>query len=339
MNIDNPAELIAYLRDTGRIAAQEAVHVLPLAGGVSNRTVLIERATGAHWVCKQALSKLRVAEDWFCDPARIGREALGLEWFARLAAPGSVPALVFFDPAEHLLIMEAVPQPHENWKSLLIRGVIDFDLVRQFGSLLGRLHRDSAGRTHLAEIFADRSYFEALRLEAYYITAARRNADAAPFCDDLIAETRATRAALVHGDFSPKNTLVAHRGHLVLLDFEVVHFGDPAFDIGFSMTHFLSKALHLPAHRAAFLAAARLHWTAYCAATTEQGTPVDPGLESRAVRHTLACLLARVDGRSPLEYLSADERCGQRRAVLAILRHVPARLPELIQAFAAGISR
>src|SRR5205823_8859415 len=92
LDIEQPDALVAYLRRSGRIGPDECPRVRVLAGGVSNRTVLVERrAPAGHaeaWVLKQALPKLRVPVDWFSSPARIHREALGLRWLARLAPPG-----------------------------------------------------------------------------------------------------------------------------------------------------------------------------------------------------------------------------------------------------------
>src|SRR4051812_5023711 len=99
LNIEQPGALVAYLRAAGRIGADEAPHVEVLAGGVSNRTVLVERASGEAWVVKQALAKLRVSVDWFSDPARIEREALGLKYLAELAPAGAITPLIFEDPA------------------------------------------------------------------------------------------------------------------------------------------------------------------------------------------------------------------------------------------------
>ena len=152
--------------------------------------------------------------------------------------------------------------------------------------------------------FADRSFFEALRLEPYYEYTATRVPEAAAFLTHLVEETLARRDTLVHGDYSPKNVLVRN-GRLVLLDHEVTHFGDPAFDLGFSLAHLLSKAHHLPHQRADFASAA----LALLEGVRRRRTSSEP----RAVRHTLGCLLARVAGRSPLEYLDEHERAQQQR--------------------------
>jgi len=335
LNIEQPPDLIAYLRATARIGPGETPEVRVLAGGVSNRTVLVARASGEAWVLKQALAKLRVQVDWFSSPERGRREALGLRWLARLAPPGSITPLVFEDPARHLIAMAAVPEPHANWKTLLLSGRLDPDHVAQFGRLLGTIHRGSAERrTEVAPVFADRTFFETLRVEPYYRYTAAQIPAAADFIAALIAESDARRETLVHGDYSPKNVLV-HAGRLVLLDHEVIHWGDPGFDLGFSLTHLLSKAHHLPAHRTAFAAAANHYWDVY--RSTVGAAPWTADLEPRAVRHTLACLLARVAGRSPLEYLDETERARQRAASVSLMAAPPATVAGLVAGFVARL--
>lgn len=330
LDIERHDELVRYLRESGRIERDEQPAVRTLGGGVSNRTVLLERESGEQWVLKQALERLRVQVDWFCPPERIHREALGLHWLARLAPAGTITPFVFEDRARHVLAMEAVPQPHENWKTMLLAGELRSDHVEQFGSLLRAVHRNAlAHRRSLQRTFGDRTFFERLRLEPYYAYTGERVPAAADFLSRLVAETRAHRDTLVHGDYSPKNVLVRD-DRLVLLDHEVVHFGDPAFDLGFSLAHLLSKAHHLPERRGAFADAALLYWRTYAA-------DAEPGLEPRAVRHALACLLARVAGRSPLEYLDEDERARQQRAVVALMPAPPERLETLVEEFVAAL--
>jgi len=331
LDIENPATLLQYLRETGRLDPAETPRFTQLPGGISNRTVLVERADSRSFVLKQALAKLRVPTDWPSDPRRIHQEALGLIWLGRLAPPGSIPSLLFEDAHHHLLAMEAVAPPHANWKVRLLSGALETGHVEQFGALLGTIHRRS--REHereLQTIFADRSFFESLRIEPYYRYTASRHPAATGFFADLIAETATNHVALVHGDYSPKNILICPSG-LVLLDHEVIHWGDPAFDVGFSLTHLLSKGHHLPAHRAAFLRAAKIYWQTYW--STIGGAIWGGGFEARAVRHTIGCLLARVDGRSPLEYLSGEEQRRQRAIALALVEQPSASVEERIEWF------
>jgi aminoglycoside phosphotransferase (APT) family kinase protein len=323
MDIEQRDELLAWLRARGSLAPNQQVGIRTLAGGVSNRTVLVEFERGEAWVLKQALPKLRVPVDWFCSPERITREAMGMRWLEGVAPPGSITPLILTEPGEHLLAMRAVPQPHENWKSMLLAGRVAPDHVAQFAFLLASIHTARAG---IPPEFEDRKYFEALRLEPYYSYTAQMTPEAAPFLSRLIEDTRVTRACVVHGDYSPKNILV-HEDRLVLLDHEVIHIGDPGFDIGFSMAHLLSKARHVRASRRELTQAAFEYWRVYADAVAPD--------EERCVRHSLGCLLARVAGRSQLEYLRAEEKRAQLDVVCRLMRAPPDSMARLVEEMVA----
>jgi 5-methylthioribose kinase len=333
MNIEDPYELKTYLIETGRLKPNEMFESHTLSGGVSNRTVLLKRSDGRNWVLKQALEKLRVSVDWFSSPERIHREAAGMRYLYQLA-PEHITSLIFEDHKEHILAMEAVIEPHQNWKEMLLRGEVDSDHVRQFAELLGIIHRVSSVDKNIDKVFADRSYFESLRLEPYYLYAAQQVPEASLFLHTLTEATRQRLYTLVHGDYSPKNILVYQR-RLILLDHEVIHFGDPAFDVGFALTHFLSKAHHLVAKRGEFAEAALQFWRVYQEGI--KGTKFYDDLEPFAIKHTLACLLARVAGRSQLEYLSPSEKSLQKAVVVSLMQHEPTRLPEMVSSFLKGV--
>jgi Ser/Thr protein kinase RdoA (MazF antagonist) len=232
--------------------------------------------------------------------------------------------------------MEAIPEESENWKAVLLSGKILLDHFEQFGVLLGTIHRRSSeAGLEIREAFADTTYFENLRLQPYYLYAAQNTPAAAEFLNALTQETIRQRHSLVHGDFSPKNVLI-YQSRLILLDYEVVHFGDPAFDVGFALTHFLSKANHLRPARGRLAAAAGFFWRIY----RKQIESLDwaDKLEPRAVLHTLGCLLARVAGKSPLEYLTHDEAGAQRRVVLQLVAAPPTSVNELIAEFIGRIN-
>ncbi len=331
LDIEQPAALESYLREAGRLDPREPFRMEVLHGGVSNRTVLVRKAGGEEWVLKQALAKLRVGVDWLSSPERVHREALGLRWLGDLAPPGAIPRFVFEDHEHHLLAMAAVPLPHANWKTVLLAGGLTTAHVEECGRLLATIHLQAWRRRREVEpAFADTRFFESLRLEPYYCYAADQVPAAAAFLRALVEQTRLRRITLVHGDFSPKNLLLRH-DRLILLDHEVIHWGDPAFDLGFSLAHLLSKAHHLREQREAFSVAAGRYWEVYAHGITE--APWRESLESRAVEHALGCLMARVAGRSLLEYLSAPERSSQQAAVLKLILTLPATVPELARRF------
>jgi len=231
--------------------------------------------------------------------------------------------------------MEAIPEDHENWKSVLLSGQIVPHHFEQFGLLLGAIHRKSSeAGVEVCQTFADTTYFENLRLDPYYRYTAQRVPVAAKFLNVLAQETLRHKNSLVHGDFSPKNTLL-YRGKLILLDYEVFHFGDPAFDVGFALTHFLSKAHHLPKARVRLGSAAALFWQVY----GDQIAVLDwaHAVESRVVRHTMACLLARVAGKSLLEYLTPREAARQCEVVLRLIADPPSKVNDLIAKFVQKI--
>jgi 5-methylthioribose kinase len=335
LDIEDSAALIAYLREAGRIGPDETPAVRNLAGGVSNRTVLLHRESGESWVLKQALARLRVRVEWHSDPRRIEREALGIERLLEIAPAGTITPLIFLDAARHVLAMQAVAEPHENWKTVLLAGRLEAEHVRQFAGILAAIHLAGFDRREqFAREFQDRSFFESLRLEPYYAYSAQRMPFAGPFFERLIADTRATQHTLVHGDFSPKNILI-HNDRLVLLDHEVIHFGDGAFDLGFALTHLLSKANHLRDRRGDFAQAAKSFWLNY--RRSIEGVPWIAGLEERVCRHTLACLLARCIGRSPLEYLTPESAAAQANIASGMIDAPPAAVIDLIDDFVRDI--
>lgn len=335
LDIEQPGPLVEWLRRSGRIDSGETPAVRRLSGGVSNRTVLVSRPLGDSWVLKQALEQLRVAAPWFCSPERIHREALGMRWLATLAPPGAIPALVFEDRENFVLAMRAVPEPHENWKTLLLQGVVDPDHVRQFGQLLGSIHRRARLAAHRLEVvFSDVRFFEALRLEPFYGYCAEQLPEARPFLEALMDETRKTREGLVHGDYSPKNILV-HRGQLILLDHEVIHWGDPMFDVGFALAHLLCKAHHAKDRREALGGAAVLFWEHYAFATCDCLS--GEACQARAVRHALGCLLARASGKSPVDYLAPDQRRRQTETCLGLMRNPPGQVAALADHFVRAL--
>ena len=324
LDIQDTPRLRQYLLDRQLIARDESVTVSALSGGVSNKTLLVSRPKNRAFVIKQALSRLRVKKLWECDPARLQIEALALQWMSQHITSCKAPEYIFFDAQNHILVMEAITSPFANLKTQLLSGQPDKSIILKAAVVLAEIHNEGIhGREYG---FENKSFFKTLRIEPYYLNTTSEIPSTNSFYKNLIDQTLDINHTLTHGDFSPKNMLIKDRD-IILLDYEVMHFGDPAFDIGFFLTHLLSKANFLPSHRDSFIDASSFFWENYLSKVPYFQENEN---ELRAVNHTLGCLLARIAGRSPLEYLDDHARQRQREVSLKMIIKKPGKIFELI---------
>lgn len=298
------ADLLPHLQAAGLTAG--AVRVTSLTGGVSSDIVLVESSKGPI-VVKTALEKLRVKDDWFADISRNRVEQAFFE-YAEPIIPESVPRIL--GGGDGWFAMEYLGDM-PNWKTSLLTGDADIGTAKLAGEVLGRLHAaswlDDTARTR----FDTLPNFHALRIEPYLLTTASRVPEVADILRAEAARLAEAKLALVHGDYSPKNLLTGPQ-RLIVLDAECAWFGDPAFDTAFLLTHLHLKALLHP-HVIQLVPA---FWSAYSAACGRD-------LEQRTVKLLLCLLLARVHGKSPVEYLSEAQRAFITRFVLTHLPNPP----------------
>jgi len=295
-----------------------------LTGGVSSAVVRVS-VGGGCFVIKQALPQLRVEHTWLSRPERSGIEARCAEVLGRLV-PGSVPAVLRVVPEVHAFVMECAPVGSETWKAELMDGAVDLGTARAAGQLLGRIHATTAGDPTLEAEFADTSFFTELRIEPYLHHAAARHPELATRLAALGQQLGEPGICLVHGDYSPKNILVTPGGRLLLLDHEVAHWGQPAFDVAFVVSHLCLKAVHFRGS-VRHLDAARVLLEAYRA----ESSVVDAATGTLCGGLLAALMLARVDGKSPVEYLSDGDKELVRDLAGRILRE-PAATPEAVLA-------
>jgi len=172
--------------------------------------------------------------------------------------------------------------------------------------MLAAIHAGAAGSAEIAARFQTTELFEELRLAPFLRHAAIAHPDLAERLVALADRTAAARITLVHGDVSPKNILHGPNGP-VLLDAECAWYGDPAFDLAFCSAHLLLKTVWKPQHTAAYLDAFYALQRGYLPGVDWESAAA---LDARAAPLTAAILLARVDGKSPADYVRTPEDKG-----------------------------
>ena len=314
-----------YLRGPGQdflsqvgltVSDLDSATATELAWGVSNIVIRVDaREAGRSFVLKQSREKLRTEIDWFSQLERIWREVDMLHALRRLLPSGAVPVVLFEDRENYLFGMEAIEANHRVWKADLLAGNIGDDVARNLAGCLSAIHRGSTGDEALAQQLGDRTVFDELRLDPFYRYVAEHDDHCRPALEAIIESSLTRSDCLVLADFSPKNILITSRGP-VLVDFETGHFGDPAFDIGFFLSHLLLKTVYHDGTRRSqdmldlVTAFEQRYFKLLTRSSAPEWTASDDDstseYERRCVRHLGACMLARVAGKSRVDYLRED---------------------------------
>lgn len=295
----------AYLRERGLSSVPDAGwKVEGLTGGVSG--AVYAASDGARdFVVKQSLDKLAVEDDWTAPRERILNEARVLGIIGDIV-PTRSPTVLDVDAETLTLTMERAPTDWSDWKSELLAGGVDSSLAGSLGTTLGTIHartRDSAWSLPPDDGAAG---FAGLRIEPFHHTVAERLPQLAGRVLTVAERVLAEGQCLVHGDFSPKNILVAPSGGgeraFWIIDDEVGHRGDPAFDLAFFLSHLALKRIRAGSPTAAEFDRAA---AAFIRGYAETGLPI----RAADLSEQIGCLvLARVVGRSPVRYLDRPQQ-------------------------------
>jgi 5-methylthioribose kinase len=297
----------AALRELGLAPCDRGILVEPLSGGVSNL------------VLKQSREKLRTKAEWLSRVDRIWIERDALILLGEVLPETTVPKVLFYDESNYLLAISHAPAGSRVWKEQLLEGDLELERGRQAGETLALMHAALVEHSGLSGRLSDSEVFDQLRIDPYYRRIAQVHPTVRPAMDRIVNQLTTTRPrTFVHADFSPKNILVYDRG-IFVVDFETAHRGDPAFDLGFFLSHLILKAMRAQSRKADFLQLATTFWKTYLGRIA--GTTLAEGLEPRSLANCFACLLARIDGKSPVDYLDESARGQVRaRAVDGLLR-------------------
>jgi len=330
MPLDSDAanDFMTALRRMRLLQPDERPTLVALQGGVSSDIVRADLRTGP--VCiKRALHKLKVKADW---QAPVERNRWEVEWMRVVAGiePDAVPRILGADESLGMFAMAFLsPQTYPLWKARLRDGTIEPPFAAEVGARLARIHAATANNAQLRSRFATDHIFLPIRLEPYLIATGRVHPDLSFRLDALARRTLATHLALIHGDISPKNILCGPRGP-VFLDAECAWYGDPAFDLSFCLNHMLLKCTWRPQWSNRYLGCFDALAGAYLESVDWE--PVQM-LERRSAELLPALFLARVDGKSPVEYINED---WQREAVRRVARRLLASPVDRLELVAAA---
>jgi len=293
---------LAYLREHG-LVGDEPCQIELLGWGVSN--VVLRVAAGTRlFVLKQSRPQLRTRDAWYSDLDRVYREQEVMEYLRPRLPDLVVPRVLFSDRPNYLFAMTHAPRESRVWKETLLSGEVDFNLGERSGEVLGRIHQVSADDATLAERFGDRVVFIQLRVDPFYRRIQERRPEVASAVTRVIDRMLAAGSGLCHGDYSPKNILTHNQG-FTLVDYETAHWGDPTMDLGFFLSHLLLKTVKRHPERQRFLELTRFFWRGYGRAIFFR--PLGD-LMAEGIEHCGVCLLARIDGTSPVDYLPEEPK-------------------------------
>jgi 5-methylthioribose kinase len=323
----------SYLRSRGLLPKGMAIEVAELGGGVSNVVVRVSSGQDCL-VLKQSLPRLRVAERWDFDRGRIRVERDCLALLTELLPPERTPELRFSDDENFLIGMSCVPPGGRQWKDDLLDGRVERSAAESAGDLLAAIQNASVLDPRAAAMFESQLVLLQGRIDPYHRTAARRNPELALTIGAEVERVLRERRVLVLGDYSPKNIFV-YPDHALILDLEVAHWGDPAFDPAFCLTHLVLKAMSFRDRADAYLDAAATFWRAYVTAVGPWVGDKDE-IERNVVTELGCLLLARVDGKSPAEYVDETGRDAIRARARAILLGSDCRLTDVLASTVVG---
>jgi aminoglycoside phosphotransferase (APT) family kinase protein len=318
--------LLESLRRLGLISPGERSEITPLTGGVSSDIVKV--SAGARVFCvKRALPKLKVQADW---RAPIERNHWEAQWMRTVAAidPSATPEVLGEDRELGMIAMAYLDEArYPLWKQKLAQGLIEPSFARQVGERIARIHSATAWRAEIRARFATDHIFFPIRLEPYLLATAAAHPDCAPQLMALAQATAHTKLALVHGDVSPKNILCGPQGP-VFLDAECAWYGDPAFDLAFCLNHMMLKCLWQPQWTQRYLECFDALGGAYLRGVDWEAREYT---EIRTARLLPGLFLARVDGKSPVEYITQDWQLSRVRAFARTLLLEPVRELDVVR--------
>ncbi len=323
--------ILEKLRAEGLVHNENA-QMTTFGGGVSSDVWRVDDGEKS-FVVKRSVAKLRVAADWYADPARLIYEFRYLDTVSRLV-PGVVPQVLNPDISGGYIAMEFLGEGYTNWKQDMLDGFADPVVAERAATALAKIHNATRNDASIRSQFDSLPFFTQLRIDAYLRSTALKHPGLADQIEEEAQRLSRSSECLVHGDYSPKNMLVS-KDRFVVLDCETAWFGDPAFDLAFLLNHLHLKALHHAPNDIGMSALVHTATESYFATSDLKGSD---DMNLRTARLLLMLMLARVDGKSPAEYL--NNKPGKQNFIREFVTHRLGKnlcLQEISQAWLGGM--
>ena len=294
MILNSEAEVSRYLVSEQLLGSNTGAEVSRVSGGVSCRVWKVVSTKG-RWVLKQALEKLEVQADWFSDVERIHREHQAMDQIGLIIPDSNVPKVLHVDYVNHIYMMTCAEEGAPTWKDLMMQGILNVETAKSAAKILSLIHaRSYLISDSLKQEFSNQKYFNQLRIDPFHRFLIQKYPQLSKPIHQLIDELSLQKTCLVHGDFSPKNMLVQQDGEIVLIDFEVAHWGNPVFDMAYCLGHLMLKCWHLKKYEK-MLELIKSFLNHYS------------GSVNNLLCHLGLMLLARMDGKSPVNYIQDED--------------------------------
>jgi aminoglycoside phosphotransferase (APT) family kinase protein len=289
------AELvIPYLVERRVMGGATDASAEQLAGGYINQVFRVTGPAG-ELVVKQALEQSR-RTILQADIARAHAEVAAMRAVQRyLDNHAPTPVVLDEDRENFVCVMTAAPRDARLYHDELLAGRTHPTAARALGVYAAELHGRTRGDAGAAKEFASNPGFK-LRDQSIR-SAGAAHPDLKGRIEALLDQNLTLREALVDYDITPKNVLVHSRG-ITKLDFECAQFGDPAFDVGIVLGHFMLYALARPGWAGPILRAGKAFEEGYASVLG----PVSGDFARRGAEYAAVMILGRVAGDLVLDF-------------------------------------
>ena len=277
---------------------------IKIVDGVSSDIWYVKTDQNIEFCIKRALAKLTVKEDWYAPISRSNFEAMYFKHCYKMA-PSNFPKLLGHDNKKFILAMEWYsPDYFLVWKKKMLNKKIEKKDIINVSDLLVKKHKKFFNSKNVEKQFDNDATFYSIRIEPYILFTSKKYPDYKNRFDSVAESLVKNKKTLIHGDFSPKNILIKDNNPIIL-DAETACWGDPVFDLAFCNNHLLLKCLLPDGLGKKLLDLSFKFVKNYIDNISWEDKN---SFTKRLLDITPLLLLARVDGKSPIEYFKIKQQ-------------------------------